>query len=166
MNNINKRDAAGAACRNAAAQLEDMAVELRRTCLSAFREPAEVPVEAVLALNDIENASRLLGEAADIFYEDADVEAIEAMRRIREQAAHDAAERERRKAMDKLKCPLCGQEYTGRPALSREDNRTLICPDCGTRQALTAIGVAKDKHDAVIALIHEYEARRAQEEKA
>ena len=65
---------------------------------------------------------------------------------------------------EKQKCPICGQEYTGRPALSREDNQTLICPDCGTRQALTAIGVAPDKHDAVIALIHEYEARRAQKE--
>ena len=93
-----KRDAAGAACRNAAAQLEDMAAELRRTCLHAFREPAEAPVEAVLALNDIENAFRLLGEAADIYYEDADTETIEAMRRIRGQAAHDAAERKRRKS--------------------------------------------------------------------
>lgn len=65
---------------------------------------------------------------------------------------------------DTLKCPLCGREYEGRPALSREDNQTLICPDCGTRQALTAIGVTPDKHDAVIALIHEYEARRARKE--
>lgn len=67
---------------------------------------------------------------------------------------------------DALKCPVCGQEYTGRPALSREDNQTLICPDCGTRQALTAIGVTQDKHDAVIALIHAYEARKAQKEGA
>ena len=33
-------------------------------------------------------------------------------------------------------CPLCGRTYHGAPALSREDNETLICPDCGTRQAL------------------------------
>ena len=33
-------------------------------------------------------------------------------------------------------CPLCGRTYHGAPALSREDNKTLICPDCGTRQAL------------------------------
>ena len=32
-------------------------------------------------------------------------------------------------------CPLCGRAYHGAPALSREDNETLICPDCGTRQA-------------------------------
>lgn len=60
------------------------------------------------------------------------------------------------------RCPICGQEYTGAPALSREDNQTLICPDCGTRQALAAIGVT-DK-EAVIARIHDYEAHRAQKE--
>ena len=38
-------------------------------------------------------------------------------------------------------CPLCGRPYHGAPALSREDNKTLICPDCGTRQALQSIGV-------------------------
>ena len=38
-------------------------------------------------------------------------------------------------------CPLCGRTYHGVPALSREDNETLICPDCGTRQALQSIGV-------------------------
>ena len=31
-------------------------------------------------------------------------------------------------------CPLCGRTYHGAPALSREDNKTLICPDCGTFQ--------------------------------
>lgn len=35
-------------------------------------------------------------------------------------------------------CPKCGCEYTGRPALSREDNETEICPDCGMREALNA----------------------------
>lgn len=62
----------------------------------------------------------------------------------------------------KQRCPICGQEYAGAPALSRTDNQTLICPDCGTRQALAAIGVT-DK-EAVIARIHDYEARKAQEE--
>ena len=38
-------------------------------------------------------------------------------------------------------CPLCGCSYTGHPALSRTDNETMICPDCGTRQALESIGV-------------------------
>lgn len=35
-------------------------------------------------------------------------------------------------------CPKCGCEYTGRSALSREDNKTEICPDCGMREALNA----------------------------
>lgn len=38
-------------------------------------------------------------------------------------------------------CPFCGRVYHGAPVLSREDNETLICPDCGTRQALQSIGV-------------------------
>ena len=29
-------------------------------------------------------------------------------------------------------CPKCGKEYSERPALSRTDNETYICPDCGT----------------------------------
>lgn len=33
-------------------------------------------------------------------------------------------------------CPICGKEYTDRPALSRRDNASAICPDCGTREAL------------------------------
>ena len=90
-------DAAGAACRNAAAELTELAPKLRRTCLHAFSEPCEVPVELVLALHDIDNAARLLDEAADIYYEGPDTKVIEAMRRVRERAAADAAERERRK---------------------------------------------------------------------
>lgn len=33
-------------------------------------------------------------------------------------------------------CPICNREYDDPPALSREDNKTLICPECGTMQAL------------------------------
>lgn len=35
-------------------------------------------------------------------------------------------------------CPVCGRTYTEAPAISREDNTTEICPDCGTKQALEA----------------------------
>lgn len=63
---------------------------------------------------------------------------------------------------EKATCPICGQEYTGAPAISREDNKTLICPDCGTRQALAAIGV--QDAEPVIARIHEYEAHKARKE--
>ncbi len=33
-------------------------------------------------------------------------------------------------------CPKCGQAYSEPPALSREDNKTAICPDCGLKEAL------------------------------
>ena len=42
-------------------------------------------------------------------------------------------------------CPICGRPYSGVPALSRTDNKTKICPDCGTRQALESIGVDKEE---------------------
>ena len=32
-------------------------------------------------------------------------------------------------------CPICNRKYEGIPALSRLDNKTLICPECGTKQA-------------------------------
>ena len=51
-------------------------------------------------------------------------------------------------------CPLCGKPYAEPPALSREDNETLICSDCGTRQALASIGVFGDEQDEILAIIH------------
>ena len=51
-------------------------------------------------------------------------------------------------------CPVCGQEYTEAPALSRTDNLTLICPDCGTRQALESIGIKPDEQEQILAIIH------------
>ncbi len=33
-------------------------------------------------------------------------------------------------------CPRCEAPYTGFPALSRRDNRTDICPGCGTEEAM------------------------------
>lgn len=33
-------------------------------------------------------------------------------------------------------CPRCHQMYTEYPALSRRDNQTDICPDCGTAEAM------------------------------
>lgn len=51
-------------------------------------------------------------------------------------------------------CPLCGQTYGAVPALSRADNKTLICPDCGTRQALESIGVDADEQEQIIETIH------------
>lgn len=35
-------------------------------------------------------------------------------------------------------CPACNMYYADRPAVSRKDPNILICPDCGTREALEA----------------------------
>lgn len=51
-------------------------------------------------------------------------------------------------------CPVCGQIYKGVPSLSRKDNKTQICPDCGTREALESIGVSKEEQDSIIQTIH------------
>lgn len=40
-------------------------------------------------------------------------------------------------------CPICGNEYTEHPAISRKDNITEICPACGTKEALEAFLVSK-----------------------
>ncbi len=52
-------------------------------------------------------------------------------------------------------CPRCGKEYTGRPALSRADNQTPLCPDCGTREALESIGVDTAEQDKILDAIHQ-----------
>lgn len=51
-------------------------------------------------------------------------------------------------------CPRCGNAYHGAPALSREDNETLICPDCGTREALESIGVDEKEQESILSIIH------------
>lgn len=51
-------------------------------------------------------------------------------------------------------CPKCGQVYTGHPALSRYDNDTLICPDCGTREALESLGVGREEQHKILGIIH------------
>ena len=52
-------------------------------------------------------------------------------------------------------CPKCGQTFTERPAVSREDSITLICPDCGTREALASLGVDPDEQEKILSIIHE-----------
>ena len=53
-------------------------------------------------------------------------------------------------------CPICGRPYSGVPALSRTDNKTKICPDCGTRQALASIGVDKEEQEKILSIIHQH----------
>lgn len=62
------------------------------------------------------------------------------------------------KAMMKAVCPKCGRTYTGCPAVSRLDNTTLICPDCGTREALESIDVGTDEQERILNTIHHYQA--------
>lgn len=50
-------------------------------------------------------------------------------------------------------CPVCKQAYGGHPALSRTDNRTPICPDCGTRQALAAMGALPEEQEKIVRII-------------
>ena len=51
-----------------------------------------------------------------------------------------------------MKCPKCGKEHERLLALSRRDNHTMICDDCGVLEALedagfpeTLIAETKDK---------------------
>lgn len=53
------------------------------------------------------------------------------------------------------KCPICGKEYREPPAISRKDNETEICPDCGTLEALEAVGATQETKDKVLMIIHE-----------
>lgn len=51
-------------------------------------------------------------------------------------------------------CPRCGGIYCGAPALSRQDNETPICPDCGTREALESLGVGEEEQESILKIIH------------
>lgn len=51
-------------------------------------------------------------------------------------------------------CPKCGGRYARTPAISRKDNQTLICPDCGTREALASMGVSGEEQEEIIETIH------------
>lgn len=47
-------------------------------------------------------------------------------------------------------CPICKNEYTDYPAISRFDRVTEICPDCGNRQAMEIVGMGKEDIDKVM----------------
>ena len=51
-------------------------------------------------------------------------------------------------------CPKCGKEYGGHPAISRTDNKTKICSDCGTMEALEAADASQMTKDDVMEAIH------------
>ena len=58
------------------------------------------------------------------------------------------------KVNEKRICPKCGKAYTEPPALSRDDNKTLICSDCGTRESLENLGVGAAEQEKIIEIIH------------
>ena len=53
-------------------------------------------------------------------------------------------------------CPRCGATFDSPPALSREDGKTLICPDCGIREALTSIGVPPEEQEKILETIRQH----------
>lgn len=57
-------------------------------------------------------------------------------------------------------CPRCGRPYRGYPALSRIDNRTEICPDCGVREALETLGISEREQDSILETIHNCSSNR------
>ena len=52
------------------------------------------------------------------------------------------------------KCPKYGKLFSERGAVSRVDNVTIICPDCGTREALESIGVDETEQEKILDTIH------------
>ena len=53
-------------------------------------------------------------------------------------------------------CPKCGKTYSGRPAISRDDNLTPICPDCGIRESLQSLSVTVEEQEKIISIIHHH----------
>jgi len=51
-------------------------------------------------------------------------------------------------------CPRCSHPYFGPSALSRADNETQICPDCGTREALATIGIDPEEQEEILRVMH------------
>ena len=54
-------------------------------------------------------------------------------------------------------CPKCNKTYTGYPAISRLDNITPICPTCGSREALSSLGLDETEIKKIIKEIKNYE---------
>ena len=50
-------------------------------------------------------------------------------------------------------CPKCGKGYREPPTLSREDNETYICPTCGAREALEALGLPENEQNEILEII-------------
>lgn len=51
-------------------------------------------------------------------------------------------------------CPFCRRSFSSPPALSRFDNETLICPRCGTREALQTLSFSPEKIEGILSAIY------------
>ena len=51
-------------------------------------------------------------------------------------------------------CPHCGKVYKSIPSLSRVDGETLICPDCGIREALNSLDISNEEQEQILEAIH------------
>ena len=49
------------------------------------------------------------------------------------------------KILELQRCPKCKKEFTEHPALSREDNETEVCPECGIKEALEAYCLSSNR---------------------
>ena len=56
-------------------------------------------------------------------------------------------------------CPICKKEFNNPPALSRKDNKTKICSECGIVEAINCFEPDKKKAQKLIDSILEYEKR-------
>lgn len=56
---------------------------------------------------------------------------------------------------ENMKCPKCGKDTEWLRALSRVDNKTMICDECGTKEALDAAGLTEGSsvRKAIIACV-------------
>lgn len=54
-------------------------------------------------------------------------------------------------------CPKCGKSYKAPSAISRVNNKTPICPTCGTREALEGLGIKEEEIEKIIQTIPKIE---------
>ena len=52
-------------------------------------------------------------------------------------------------------CPICGRQYSAPPAISRTDNKTEICPVCGTMESISFL--PQEQRDEIIRAVEEKE---------
>ena len=49
-------------------------------------------------------------------------------------------------------CPRCGVKYSAVPVSAKD--KTLICPDCGAREAMDIFNLKEEQKDEIISIMH------------